>query len=432
MYIPTSINDSLKTLVSNYFFLLENDFPLTPRGKNEAFILSADLVPPKYSQLYNMLYEVLGVPEASRSNNLGDSLFDVNTKQPTWFNAPTIGLAKGGELGLMIGVDDKSKNQKSCFVPLLFQDSDEPEDGLTRKRYYYFSFDGGKTRVVADLVPMVSPYDDDQMRYYVMPNKPGQQRGFYLPFKVDKDVSEDSITAAWESGNFHLICRNFNSTMVSLSNCFGLSFQDNSFPAGGVLILLKNGKLSVGNYDNKKLLSAKWEIADSTHPNLLLGMYQAKQLTGTCTLGEVGIFYTGGSSEPYGLVNMSIEMGASPTTPDGNDAVVIPYALLYVQSVNMQRGKNGQSNPRYDFQPVHKATSNPQKLTMVFPKLAQQFPDFIMKSNKIILEGKMKKIEESKSPVMETPKPTSYQSVVTADEEDDWTDSNSDLDDIVF
>lgn len=423
MYIPTSINDALKSLVSNYMFLIEEDFPITKRGKNDVFLLSNDIVMHKYVQLYNALYDVLGVPMEGRSTNLGDTSFDSVTKQASWFNAPTIGL-KNNELGLMIGVDS-GENHKSCFVPLKFYDSGEPENGITPSKYYYFSFDG-KTKTIANLVPMPSPYGDgNEIRYYVMPNKPGQQRGFYLPFKCDKEIGDEAITAAWESGNFHVICKPFNSSFVNLSNCFGLSFQDGTFPVGGVLILLKKGKLNVTNWNNSKISNAKWEVEATTHPNLVLGLYQSKQLIGTTTLDDVGMFSTGSSSEPYNLVNLRIEMGESPVNSDGSDKVLVDYCLLYVQSPNMQRSKNGQSVPRYDFQPVHKATSNPQKLTLVFPKLNQLYPDFIKGANSLILEATMSKMKPIAQPSVVQAAKVQEPVATEIDDETDWDNEDT-------
>ena len=220
-------------------------------------------------------------------DNVGIVTYDKNHVFK-FFSYPTVATLNG-QIGIMIGVTDESRGFTSAFVPLVWVPNKNYEETGEDAGGYFFQV-SEKKRVKAQLVTIPSQMNPDEDRHYICIKS--KKFIYNLTFKVEPDVTSEQILQAWYEGKFELVCRSFFRAACSGNKMFGDCFRRGDFPSEGVLLILENGTIKENEFTDtkgktKKLISSKWRLKASSHPNLPVRDFSANPVA----LDEVGTIF---------------------------------------------------------------------------------------------------------------------------------------------
>ncbi|MBW4633587.1 MAG: hypothetical protein KME30_17310 [Iphinoe sp. HA4291-MV1] len=196
-----------------------------------------------------------------KPTNAGFVTYDENYSFK-FFSYPRIGLNNEGQLGLLIGADNQDANHISAFVPMVYKPGkDEDEDG----EYYL-----GKAR--CGLVSIPDEIDKTKSKHYIAIKS---KRFIYnISFKPQSDLDFNLVPSAFHNGQFDTVCSAFQGSLAIVNKMFTSLFKNATFPKTGVFLILSNGQITENEHDGKVLVSTRWRLLASSHPNLLVDVYK--------------------------------------------------------------------------------------------------------------------------------------------------------------
>ncbi len=257
------INNCLES-IKTADLVLDNDLPIQHKndGSFIAFI-NIDALPDSEANIFSAFCALFNI---ENTDNIGIAIYDEYNAYK-YFTAPCVGI-KDNQLCLMIGAegtDTEGEIHQSHLIPLVWEPIDEDVEGELGTYY----FDCGKKKLYASLVTIPSGYDGEMRSYIAVKGKVnGKLFIFNIAFRADKETLAHEILEAWNSGEFHNICKSFYSVSVNINKCFGGTFKTNNFPQDGVILVLKNGTVLENEYEGRILTSSRWELFKTSHPDL--------------------------------------------------------------------------------------------------------------------------------------------------------------------
>lgn len=169
---------------------------------------------------------------------IGTVIYDKANKF-NYFSYPIIGL-KDDAAYLSIGAD--SQLSKAIYLPLEFTDKGYTIAKNT-VRLSFITYEGQENPTA-----FITTSTDSHK--------------FFISLKIDKDMSEDHIQTAFDTGNLHLYLNSFNQgSICKFTNMFRPIIEQGLMPSKGIFMVLKKGEISRGEYKNKPTVSSSWRVA---------------------------------------------------------------------------------------------------------------------------------------------------------------------------
>ncbi|AND75529.1 hypothetical protein [Nostoc phage N1] len=307
-------------------------------------IVKPELLLPEEQGIFNGLLDLLGLEFGKDITNVGLTIFDEDW-QYIYFTYPCVGLGEKDQLGLMIGAENGT--EKAAFLPMQFTPAKEKDEA---GEYHIITPKGKKIRVGLTSIPG----SDGKTRHYLMIKN--KSFIFNLPFKaVNDELSTAFVNESFDYGTFDECCKAFFKSGVKFSNMFKPRFIDGTFPAQGVILILKNGRISESEQYGRSTI---WTIAGSSHPDLMVIDSNKNNPTEILLSDADTIFVSSACTASKHLFS-----GAN------NNDVYIIHAV----------GKNSRGN--LDHLPEHKGYA----LSAVPPRFKTQYPGILEQAKKISL-----------------------------------------------
>lgn len=301
--VKNQVHVSKKQLMlqsSNPFQIVSNHFYTGEYGaitKPGSMVVLASRLPEHYQYMVGVLEESLN----TRFENLG--LAKLNNGQVfhclAYFG---IKINDAGEsvMGLQIGYD--SDNWSSVFLPCGVSKSEKVVGNNKKIISYDYTLNGWKIDLIRPNLESDKYYIHltvyDTPKPYIDENGVEQMEDeldeadarfeYSFPFLLSKDSKED-VKKLWNTGKFQECLREFGKFKIysQANKLFTSLFESNKFPKEGVAFICHNGAKRIalaGSHPKitKDIYSSNWEIAATSHPELLVNVG-----TDVISLGDV-------------------------------------------------------------------------------------------------------------------------------------------------
>ena len=288
----------------------------------------------------------------AKPTNAGIATYD-SLNSLKYFSSPVVGINSDRQLGVLIGVENQHAGHKAEFIPLVYREGKIDENGEKDEGSYAFKIrneNGDFKFVKATLVTIPPKMGENPKSYVAIKNK---DFIFHIPFKCEKEIQSGTILRAWEEGEFDSVCLPFFKSSASFNKMFGGLFKNQLFPSGGVVLILKNGKIKINEYQGQSLVSTHWQLVESSHPDLIVTGLKNDPVR----LKDIGMIFASQSC----LMTKQIIANS-----EENKVFVV-----YVYAPNAR-------NPlKFDWVPSHTGVTNPKYLPQV---VKNKFPEIFNKA----------------------------------------------------
>lgn len=199
-----------------------------------------------------------------------------------------------GEMGLLIGVENRQFKASSLFIPCDVSEEEVKHGKRTVKEWIY-TLNGAPLK----LEERLDNEGKSSGKFYLSINHQidSDEFNFSFPFLVDKfqgEKSPEEIKKVFKSGAFSTILKDLGMSTriwIAANKAFIPSFRDKSFPEKGILLLVNEGVIKVtpaGSHPNIKtdIVQSQWKIISTSHPELLIQYFGSDKLQQIDSLGN--------------------------------------------------------------------------------------------------------------------------------------------------
>lgn len=223
---------------------------------NKLSLLSDELI--KYQALLDCF-------NVSEQQYIGTVTYDKENKF-NYFSYPTVGM-KDEKAYLNIGAD--SAKCKAHYVPLVYDNG--------------YTLAGKKVNLT-----FIKYENQPDATPYLTVSHPGYK--FFITLRLDKDVTEDHVQNAFDTGNLHLYLNPFSQgSICKFTTMFRPILEMGLLPENGIFMVLQRGKITRKVFNSKITASTSWKVGYIHESVANLPMYDDKGKT--VTLKEASFMY---------------------------------------------------------------------------------------------------------------------------------------------
>lgn len=255
------------------------------------------------------------------------------------------------ELGLLIGSETFDGQYSSLFIPCV-QGTKQVTKGKKTIEQASYSLNENEIELIEVIDQQTNkPTGKNYLKISTISDE-GNEIDFQFPFLVDKkrQFKEGEISQLFKSGNFAEAVRQFGSgtsRIWAISNfAFRKLFEAKKFPAEGIYLLCKNGKLKFtpeGQYGfTSDCTQSDWEIVATSHPDIVVQYQGKRDELGNKQLFEIplaevtNINFTDAKTSNEGFSYVNTRFGVESSFSDGlrpnTDMMIDQLALIKIVS----------------------------------------------------------------------------------------------------